>query len=143
MIRSRPSPNMRDLGLFQTAERGVTEELNITINREKPPLLLSAGLGWMNFGAGFVFLININEDFATTKRVWPKARDANEAIALDAIPAKPADLRAALSSSRWTPSGRAQGNPILGPDSVSEADWHGSSRARLEAYLQHRIIQGG
>jgi hypothetical protein len=143
MAHSYPARNLKDLGLFQEAERGVTEELNVTINREKPTLLLSVGLEWTNFGASFVFLVNINEDFASTKKLWPKAKDANEAIALDAIPASPADLRAALSSSRWIPSDRAQGNPILGPDSVSEADWHGTSRARLEAYLQHQMIHGG
>jgi hypothetical protein len=107
MLRYDPSPEARakkDASLFECAERGATGEPGITINAQKPTLLMSVGIEWRNFTAAFVFLVNAVEDFATIRnQCWPGAADRNEAIALDFLPANPVAVRAAISVPEWVP----------------------------------------
>lgn len=142
MLRYDPDPKAtikKDAGLFEAAERGATGELGFTVDAAKPTRLLSVGVEWRNFTAAFVFVIHATEDYATIKDIcWSRATDRNEAIAIDCVSASPEVIRAAMSSSEWIPNkSTAKANSMFGEEVIQAAIWHPTSRARLEAYIQH------
>ena len=135
MLRRDPEGNINpDIDLFACAERGVTEELRVSI-RPEATRLLSYGIEWGNFTAAFMLLVRTVEGFEAIAKNWQRAEDRNEAIALDCIPANSRAIRKALGSEYHQPSKRAR--TWKGGDSIAKDRWHPTARARLSLYFEH------
>jgi hypothetical protein len=137
MLRRRQKDGLTDdLDLFRSAERGTKAELGIT-PLPGYPKLLGFGLIW-DFGAAFLFLLRCAEDFAGVVQEWSHASEVDEAVALDALPARPDAITRAMESVEWSPL-EARSSPLWnGPgEAAITAPWHPTSQARLYAYLRY------
>jgi len=135
MLRADPDSRKNpDIDLFTCAQRGVEEELQVSIDPEYTRLL-SYGIEWGNFTAAFLFLVKTKADFETIIKQWRRAEGRNETVALDALPADENTVAAALLKHEWCPSGRAR--TWKGKYAISTNCWHPTARARLCAYLRH------
>ena len=144
MLRYRQKDGLSDnCDLFACAERGARGELGITVISDRTRLL-SVGLEFGNFTAAFLVLIRSGEPFADiATRTWPKAPECDEAVALDALPARPDAIRAALETDRYTPSPETC---VISPrwntpgSPRTPGPWHPVAKARLDAYLRHIAV---
>jgi len=135
MLRRDPEGKINpDVDLFACAERGVAEELRVSI-RSEATRLLSYGIEWGNFTAAFMLLVRTADEFEAIAKNWQRAEDRNEAIALDCIPANSKAIRKALASEYHQPSKRAR--TWKGGDSIAKDRWHPTARARLLLYFEH------
>ena len=135
MLRKDPKhPRRRDEHVFDAAERGVREELAATVIPEETRLL-KVGIEWGNFTAAFLFLVRCRETFSGIVECWKNAvHDQNEAIALDGLPATPANLTALLKSPSYSPSRQWRQRVSV---ETPAGWWHPTAHARIKALLDH------
>jgi transcriptional regulator with XRE-family HTH domain len=135
MLRRDPDRSGRqDKHLFDAAERGVREELGVTVLPEQTALL-KVGIEWGNFTAAFIFVVRCKETFREAVGRWQKAiHDPNEAVALDSIKATPASILDAASSQSYTPSSQWVQRVVV---NKPQGEWHPTARARLHALAEY------
>lgn len=144
MLRSREKDGLSDnCDLFACAERGARSELGITVISEETRLL-SIGLEFGNFTAAFLILIRSVEPFAEiAMKQWPNAPECDEAVALDALPARREAIKAALDADQYNPSPETcvvspRWNSLSDPRTIGS--WHPVAKARLDAYRRYLDI---
>ena len=134
MLRRDPEkPRRKDKHLFDAAERGVREELGVTVIPQETRLL-KVGVEWGNFTAAFFFLVRCSECFEDVVECWKQVKhDPYEAVALDSIRASPGVIDR-LDATSYRPSRDcAKRVAIKNPT----AEWHPTTLARLRALRDH------
>jgi transcriptional regulator with XRE-family HTH domain len=134
MLRRDPDkPRRKDKHLFDAAERGVREELGITVISDETRLL-KVGIEWGNFTAAFLFVVRCSETYDEVVERWKKVKhDPYEAIALAYIRASPGVIDRLDEKSYRPPPGYAKRVAVKKP----QADWHPTALARLRALRDH------
>jgi DNA-binding winged helix-turn-helix (wHTH) protein len=146
MLRHREKDGLSDeMDLFACAERGARGELGITVISEHTRLL-SVGIEFGNFTAAFLFLIRSAETFGEiATKTWPNASECDEAVALDALPARPAAIKEILKADQYCPGRETcMASPRWNSpgDPRTPGPWHPVAKARLDAYLRHIVTTG-